>query len=111
MTFSITKTITAGLVALFLLAPEILPGQDSSIIRISFINARFTDAKSPADVFWAFLVTTRDSSDFPPQISIPPKCTAFENGMEKVVLLNPHNIAIALYGNDIAQKNTMPMTW
>ena len=100
-----TRTITTGLLFLFLTASGSSFGQDSDIIKISFINAKFTDPKSPADVFVAFLVMTRDSADFPPQINIPPQCTAFENGQEKVVLLSPHNLAVALYGEDIALKS------
>ena len=101
-----TRTITSGLFLLLISLGTFSFGQGTDIITISFINAKFTDHKAPADVLVAFLVTTKDSADFPPQVTIPPKCTAFENGMEKVILLNPHNLAVALYGQDIAQKNS-----
>ncbi len=87
------------------LMPLFASAQKSDVIDIKFVNARFTDTLYPGDVIVAFLVTTRDSSDFPPQINIPPPCTVFENGMEKKVLLSPHNLSVALHGSDVKQRS------
>jgi hypothetical protein len=92
-----------------LLASHPAAGQDSDVLDIRFIKAKFTDPKTRRDVIVAILVMAKDTSDFPPQVNIPPKCTAYESGFEKVVLLNPHNLSggiiISLAGNYFKSYN------
>ena len=52
-----------------------------------------------------FLISTQDTIDFPPTVSLPPKCTVFENGREKVVILAPQNLSVTFCAHDVAEKN------
>lgn len=74
-------------------------------IDIRFLNAKFTDTTSGKDLLVVFLVSTKDSASFPPVVTLPPKCTVFENGREKVILLSPSNLQLTTDGNQIAIKN------
>jgi hypothetical protein len=80
-------------------------GQEGKNINIRFLKAKFTDTTQYKDVIAVFLVSTADTASFPPVVNVPPKCTVFENGREKVVLLNPHNLAVSLDGEQVPQKN------
>jgi len=82
----------------------LLHGQGSNI-DIRFLKAKFTDTTSGKDLVAVFLVSTKDTSSFPPEIKIPPKCTVFEDGREKVVLLNPHTLAVTLDDAKIPEKH------
>ena len=73
-------------------------------IEIRFLNAKFTDTTSGKDLVAVFLVSTRDSAGFPPTVNLPPKCTVFENGREKVVLLTPQMLSVTFNGEDVDQK-------
>ena len=81
-----------------------LHGQGSNI-DIRFLKAKFTDTISGKDLVAVFLVSTRDTSNFPPEIRLPPKCTVFEDGREKVVLLNPHALSVSLDDAKIPEKH------
>jgi hypothetical protein len=80
-------------------------GQDNSTIEVRFLNAKFTDTTNAKNLMTVFIVSTKDTADFPPQINLPPKCTVFENGREKVVLLDQHNMGVSLYGDNIRELN------
>ena len=82
-----------------------LKSQTESSIDIRFIGARFTDTLQSKSLRTLFLVDTRDTSSFPPSIKLPPKCSVFENGREKVVLLGPQNLAVSLWGDDVELKD------
>jgi hypothetical protein len=79
-------------------------GQGNNNIDIRFLNAKFTDTIADKDLVAVFLVSTKDSLSFPPVAKIPPKCTVFEDGREKVVLLNPHNLSVAFDGESITKN-------
>ena len=103
MTENFKKTILAfGL--LFFLQGTFF-GQGNSNIDIRFLKAKFTDTTSGKDLVAVFLVSTKDTSSFPPEIRIPPKCTVFEDGREKVVLLNPHTLSVTLDDAKIPEKH------
>jgi hypothetical protein len=74
-------------------------------IEIRFLKAKFTDTTAGKDLVAVFLVSTRDTASFPPEIKIPPKCTVFENGREKVVLLTSYNLSVRLDDSRIAEKS------
>jgi len=102
MTTKFMRTILA--VGLSSLLQCSLFGQGQNI-EIRFLEAQFTDTISGKDLVAVFLVSTKDTASFPPQIKIPPKCTVFEDGREKVVQLTPHNLSISLDDSRIAEKN------
>lgn len=80
--------------------------QDDSGIGIRFLNAAISpDSSSGKDVVAVFLVSVKDSADFPPVVNLPPKCTVFERGREKVFLLRPDNLAVSFDDGQIEQKN------
>ena len=81
--------------------------QGNSSIEINFLTANFTDTIGEKDVVLVFLVSTKDTTNFPPVISLPPKCTVFEGGREKVILLTQSNFSVALYDQNIETKNKM----
>lgn len=77
----------------------------SDSIAIRFLKAKLIDSTSGKDITVFFLVSTKDSAGFPPVITVPPKCTLFENEQEKIVLFNPGNLSVALYGDNVEEKN------
>ena len=81
-------------------------GQSDNNIDVRFLTAYFTDTTtSKKDVLAVFMVSTKDSSSFPPKVNLPPKCTVFEGGREKVVLLSRQNMTFAFYSNNIEKDN------
>jgi hypothetical protein len=93
----------AGLILVQILAC----GQNGNNIDIRFLNAHFTDTTSGKDVMAVFLVSTKDTASFPPRVHLPPKCTVFENGREKVILMTPDNLAVSMDGDHIPEKNPL----
>lgn len=101
-----TKLKKLILVALILnFAQHTMCAQENGNIEIQFLTAQFNDTIRGKDVMVVFILTTKDSASFPPVINLPPKCTVFENGLEKIVFLGPNNLNITLYGNDIEVKD------
>src|SRR6476661_10662359 len=99
-----TKIIRTFLAITFLtLVQNFVFGQGQNI-DIRFLKAKFTDTTSGKDLIAVFLVSTRDTASFPPMVILPPKCTVFENGREKVVLLTEQMLGLTLWGEDIPQK-------
>ena len=103
MKTSFIRTILA--VLLLTTANVSLFAQANDNIDIRFLKAKFTDTISRKDLVAVFLISTRDTSSFPPQVMLPPKCTVFENGREKVVILTQSMLAVSLDGEEIPNKN------
>jgi hypothetical protein len=80
-------------------------GQGNGNIDIRFLKAKFTDTTSSKDLVAVFLVSTKDTASFPPVVNLPPKCTVFEDGREKVILLNPHMLGVTMDGDKVHEKN------
>jgi hypothetical protein len=80
-------------------------GQVKQTIDIRFLTAKFSDTSTTKNLDVVFLITTSDTIDFPPIVNLPPKCTVFENGREKVLLLAPQNLGISFSGRDVASKD------
>lgn len=101
-----TKLFRTILAALLLTSVEgSLFGQVGDNIDIRFLKASFIDTISRKELVAVFLVSTHDTASFPPQVMLPPKCTVFENGREKVVLLTQNMLAVSIDGEDISDKN------
>jgi hypothetical protein len=100
-----TKLIRTVLAITFLTTIQNFVSGQGQNIDIRFLKAKFTDTTSGKDLIAVFLVSTRDTASFPPQVMLPPKCTVFENGREKVVLLTENMLGLVLYGADIPQKS------
>lgn len=103
MKTKIILTIQAVVILTFLQGAAF--GQGNNNIEIRFLTAKFTDTTSGKNLVAFFLVSTRDSASFPPEVILPPKCTLFEDGREKVILFNAHNLAVGLYGDDVGEKD------
>jgi len=101
MTAKIIRTVLA--ITFFATLQNFVFGQGQNI-DIRFLKAKFTDTTSGKDLIAVFLVSTKDTASFPPKIMLPPKVTVFENGREKVVLLNEQMLGLTLWGEDIPQK-------
>ena len=101
-----TKFIRTIIAALLLTTVKVsLFGQGNDNIDIRFLKAKFTDTTSGKDLVAVFLVSTKDAYSFPPEVTLPPKCTVFENGQEKTVLITQSMLAVSLDGENMPDKN------
>src|SRR4051794_38860864 len=80
-------------------------GQGNNNIEIRFLRSKFIDTVGGKDLVAIFLVSTKDSVSFPPIVKLPPKCTVFEDGREKVVIFTQNDLAVTLDGAQIREKN------
>ena len=100
------KIFCTALATAFLIGIHVLSYvQNTGNLGIRFINAK--SGGNTYDKFLAvsFYVFTQDSSDFPPGIILPPRCTVFEDGIEKELILKPENLEVTLSDRDLAQKS------
>lgn len=96
------------LICLCLLIPfQNLHAQFIDKVEMRIIHAAFTDSAGANGKNFdiAVLLSCRDTADFPPVLILPPKCSVFENGRERVIMLNAENLSVALYGHTIQEKN------
>lgn len=105
MKTKLIKTIIA--VLLLTTVRGSLLGQGNNNIDIRFLKAKFTDTTSGKTLVAVFLVSTKDTASFPPEVTLPPKCTVFENkyGFEKVVNITQQMLSVDLYDERIREKN------
>ena len=97
-------TRTTFVMVILILCHASFFGQGNNI-EIRFLKAKVNDTTSGKDLTVFFLVSTKDSASFPPVVNLPPKCTVFEGGREKIVLFTQDNLAVALYGDNVEEKN------
>ncbi len=97
-----TKIISIVIITLF---KSVVMGQMKESVDIRFLTAKFSDTSNTKFLDAIFLISTLDTIDFPPTLVLPPKCTVFENGREKVVLLQPQNLGVELFDKKIVEKN------
>jgi hypothetical protein len=82
-----------------------ISAQPTEKIFIRFVNAKFTDTTGARALMASFLVSVKDSADFPPGVVLPPKCTVFEMGREKVILLQAVNLGVVMNDQTVREKN------
>lgn len=83
-----------------------LSGQNKPTFKVTPLVAKIYNQADKKDVVVVFHVTTKDSADFPPELSFPFKCNTFNKDKETIFNPTQANVQIILNDANIA-KNEM----
>ena len=73
---------------------------------VKLLRAKFTDpAHSKKDVVAIFLVTVRDTANFPPGLNLPPKVTYFANGKDNLIFFDQENLSLRIFDDRVMIKD------
>lgn len=79
--------------------------QGSSNYTLALVTAKVTDQKDQKDVVVIYSVSSKDSINFPPVFTFPPKCSIIGPFSRQQVQLGPHNMGVVFVDRDIKLKN------
>ncbi|HQQ94515.1 MAG TPA: hypothetical protein PLQ93_08165 [Bacteroidia bacterium] len=85
-----------------------IQAQELNSYEVKFLKAYFSDPQHKnQDVDVCFLITVKDSSNFPPKLSLPPKAYYFSKGQFVDIPFPAYGdrVSLALYGDNLIIKN------
>ena len=85
-----------------------LLAQDPFSFDVKFLRAKFTDTTQNKDLIAVFILSTSDSSNFPPIVNIPPKFSILFSDHEEKIQLTPEILSVSFDDDKIILKN-MPV--